>query len=98
MLRRRRLQRTVRRLRRMGDGCGEWGRDGDGTHLKRLLARMLANVSAQDAGGSEGLCAVHALVRALAAVHASVLVEARRLRESLAARLALVRPVLFVDV
>ena len=66
--------------------------------LEGLLARVLANVRAQDARGGEGLVAVDALVRSLAAVHAHVLVETGRLAEALGAHAALVRPVLLVHV
>ena len=55
-------------------------------------------MSSKDARGSERLVAVDALVRPLAAVHAHVLVERRRLREALAAHRALVWTVLLVNV
>ncbi len=67
-------------------------------YFEGFFAGVLSNVSAEDAGGGEGLVAVDAFVGPLAAVHAHVLVETRRLAEALAAHAALVRPVLLVHV
>jgi hypothetical protein len=67
-------------------------------NLEGLLARVLTNVGAENAGGGEGLVAVDTLVRPLATVHTHVLVQTRGLTEALAAHAALVRPMLLVHV
>jgi hypothetical protein len=59
---------------------------------------MLTDVSAKNARSGKGLVAVDTFVGSLATMHPHVLVQARRLTETLPTYRALVGPVFFVHV